>query len=355
MTSLAESYWQIFLAQGICTGQGMGVMYMRAVTVVGTYFARKRTMVLAMSAAGGGTGSVVFPAIVQYLTPQVGESQLQLQKDCEYNLRKWCPRLPLGGPLCRLRRALLLHPYQYHTPTSSPTPKNRANHQMGCLPRGALRAIRHWHVSHLLGSLLRLLLRKPRFSVAHCQSLLDISSQINTFALNVMHLTALEAVNLLLLTNAVGIPVRPLLGYISDRWCGPINLFIPLSAILGLMVYSWMAVHTRAGIYAFTVVYGLATAAVQGIFVGALASLTKDLSKTGTRFGMVCSILASDVDANPSIAYAGGLLNPGVDKTHGSRTRLEELTADSTTDCRCPRTRYQTLKRLIMSVTGLGD
>ena len=74
MTSLAETYWQIFLAQGICTGVGMGVMYMPAVTVVGTYFARKRTMVLAMSAAGGGTGSVVFPAIVQYLTPQVGKN-----------------------------------------------------------------------------------------------------------------------------------------------------------------------------------------------------------------------------------------------------------------------------------------
>lgn len=73
MTSLAVTYWQIFLAQGVCTGTGMGVMYMPAVTVVGTYFARKRTMVLTMSAAGGGTGSVVFPAIVQYLTPQIGE------------------------------------------------------------------------------------------------------------------------------------------------------------------------------------------------------------------------------------------------------------------------------------------
>lgn len=73
MTSLAKTYWQIFLAQGVCTGLGMGIMYMPAVTVVGTYFAKKRTMVLAISAAGGGTGSVVFPAIVQYFTPQVGK------------------------------------------------------------------------------------------------------------------------------------------------------------------------------------------------------------------------------------------------------------------------------------------
>lgn len=73
MTSLAKTYWQIVLAQGICTGIGMGVMYLPAVTVVGTYFARKRTMVLAIAAAGGGTGSVVFPAVVQYLIPQIGK------------------------------------------------------------------------------------------------------------------------------------------------------------------------------------------------------------------------------------------------------------------------------------------
>jgi len=73
MTSLAKTYWQILLAQGICTGIGMGVMYLPAVTVVGTYFARKKTMALAIAAAGSGTGSVVFPAVVQYLIPQVGQ------------------------------------------------------------------------------------------------------------------------------------------------------------------------------------------------------------------------------------------------------------------------------------------
>lgn len=69
-------------------------------------------------------------------------------------------------------------------------------------------------------------------------------------------------------------------------------------------MYCWMAVTTRAESYVFAVVYGLATAAVQGIFVGALASLTKDLSKTGTRFGMVCSILAFATLTGPPIVGA---------------------------------------------------
>ena len=32
MASLTTTYWQIFLAQGICEGIGMGIMYMPAVT-----------------------------------------------------------------------------------------------------------------------------------------------------------------------------------------------------------------------------------------------------------------------------------------------------------------------------------
>ena len=72
------------------------------------------------------------------------------------------------------------------------------------------------------------------------------------------------------------------------------------------MLYAWIAVNSRGGMYAFAVIYGLATGATQGIFVGSLASLTKDLSKTGTRFGMVCSILAFASLTGPPIA--GGLI-----------------------------------------------
>ena len=72
-TSLSATYWQIFLAQGICTGVGMGMTFMPAVAVVGSYFATKKTMALAIAASGAGSGSVVFPAMVQYLTAQIGE------------------------------------------------------------------------------------------------------------------------------------------------------------------------------------------------------------------------------------------------------------------------------------------
>jgi MFS transporter, MCT family, solute carrier family 16 (monocarboxylic acid transporters), member 3 len=72
MTSLASEYWQIMLAQGLCTGLGLGVMFMPPLSVINSYFSKKRSYALATAAMGTGIGSVVFPAVVQYLIPQVG-------------------------------------------------------------------------------------------------------------------------------------------------------------------------------------------------------------------------------------------------------------------------------------------
>ena len=72
MTSLATEYWQIFLAQGLCTGLGLGVIFMPPLSVINSYFKRKRSSALAISATGTGLGSLIFPATIQYLIPRVG-------------------------------------------------------------------------------------------------------------------------------------------------------------------------------------------------------------------------------------------------------------------------------------------
>lgn len=72
MTSLATEYWQILLAQGICTGIGLGQLFTPGIAIVASYFKRKRAFALAVAATGTGTGSIIFPACVQYLIPKVG-------------------------------------------------------------------------------------------------------------------------------------------------------------------------------------------------------------------------------------------------------------------------------------------
>lgn len=72
MTSLASEYWQIFLAQGLCTGLGLGVIFMPPLSVVSSYFKEKKSLALTIAATGTGFGSIVFPATIQYLIPRVG-------------------------------------------------------------------------------------------------------------------------------------------------------------------------------------------------------------------------------------------------------------------------------------------
>ena len=72
MTSLCYKYWQLFLAQGICTGLGNGLQFCPTVGLVGTYFSKRKSFAIALGAAGSATGGIIFPIIVRELLPSIG-------------------------------------------------------------------------------------------------------------------------------------------------------------------------------------------------------------------------------------------------------------------------------------------
>lgn len=110
--------------------------------------------------------------------------------------------------------------------------------------------------------------------------------------------------NLLLINNALGIVGRPIAGYVSDRWLGPINTFTSLIAVFAMMMFAWAGVTTKTGMYIFSVFFGLVVGAGQAILQAALTSLTKDPQKMGTRMGMVLTLCAFASLAGPPIAGA---------------------------------------------------
>lgn len=71
-TSVCTSYWQVFLAQGVCKGLGDGLVFCPTVSLVATYFSTKRSLAMAFTASGGATGGIIFPLIAQQLLPKVG-------------------------------------------------------------------------------------------------------------------------------------------------------------------------------------------------------------------------------------------------------------------------------------------
>lgn len=102
----------------------------------------------------------------------------------------------------------------------------------------------------------------------------------------------------------MSIPARPVVGYLADNVLGPLNTVICATAILGCMFFAWIGVTTKTGIYVFCVFFGLSNGAAQGVFGGALTSLTSDPRKMGTRFGMVATLLGLAALAGPPTAGA---------------------------------------------------
>jgi MFS family permease len=72
MASLSTTYWQLFLAQGVCCGLGNGCLFCPALSLLSTYFSKKRGLAIGLAATGSATGGMVFPAMVQQLLPKVG-------------------------------------------------------------------------------------------------------------------------------------------------------------------------------------------------------------------------------------------------------------------------------------------
>lgn len=72
MTSVSTQYWQLFLAQGVCKGLGDGLVFCPTVSLVATYFSKKRALAMACTASGGATGGIIFPLVAQQLLPRIG-------------------------------------------------------------------------------------------------------------------------------------------------------------------------------------------------------------------------------------------------------------------------------------------
>ncbi|KAF3492340.1 uncharacterized protein GIQ15_01857 [Arthroderma uncinatum] len=203
-------------------------------------------MAMAITSGGGATGGIVFPLVAQQLLPKLGFP--------------WT--MPVMG-FIMLANAMVVIAFM-----------------RGRLPPRKSGPIVEWSAFRELPYVL--------FCIGGFLNLWAVYfaySYISTFSHDIIGVSASTSLTVLLITNAVGIPGRAIPAFIADRYTGPLSMYIPMSLAAGIVLYGWVAVHDFPGLLAFSVLY-------------------VDLSKMGTRTGMVFPIVSLATLTGPPLAGA---------------------------------------------------
>ncbi|KAF7560625.1 hypothetical protein G7046_g3507 [Stylonectria norvegica] len=263
MTSISTEYYQLFLSQGVCQGLGNGIVFAPTIANVATYFSTKRTIALSAAACGGATGGVVFPLIAQQLLTRIGFS--------------WTMRVM--GLVVLVNSVLIFLIARTRLP-----------------PRKAGPVV-EWaafkEATYVLYAIsMFFTLWATYFAYYYAR----------TYASATLGASSSDSFTILIIINVVGIPGRMIPALLADKYFGAINVFVPTILSAALCIYLWAEVHTLTSDYVWVVFFGYFGAGIQSLFPATLAGLTNDLSKNGTRIGMVFTIISIAALTGPPLA-----------------------------------------------------
>ncbi|EEU35027.1 uncharacterized protein NECHADRAFT_37501 [Fusarium vanettenii 77-13-4] len=266
VTSVGSEYWHFFVAQGVLVGLGHSCVFCPVLAVLSTYFARRRALAMGIAACGSATGGMVFPSLVRQLLPKLGFA--------------WTLRIAGLTQLLTLSLALVF---------AKPRIKPRGSNPL--VDWSAFKDVEYaLYVTASFFTCWGVYLAYY-FIPAYSQIALDPP------------LTYTESLDLLMILNGVGIVGRLASSWVADH-TGAINVFAPHALAASLLLYFWMLVTDKAGLYAWAVIYGIIAAAIQSLFPTGVSLLTQDLSKIGVRMGMAFTVASFAALTGPPIAGA---------------------------------------------------
>ncbi|KAH8689024.1 major facilitator superfamily domain-containing protein [Talaromyces proteolyticus] len=265
LTSLCTRYYQIFLSQAVCVGIGNGLVFTPGLSVMSSYFHNKRLVAVGLSAAGAATGGMVYPATV---------NALLYHSNVGY---PWTMRvLGLIMLVTHIPSIVGYRPY---------------------LPPRITGPIVEWQA-----------FREKPFVFFTASMFFNFWGlymaffYLGIFARETIHLA--DSLNLLIVLNGVGVIGRTVPNFIGQKYTGIMNITIVMSLISAVCIYCWAALHDSAGLYGWTVIYGLVAGGAQALFPAMATRQTTELNKVGTRTGMVLSIVSFSCLTAPAIQGA---------------------------------------------------
>ncbi|KAK1985739.1 major facilitator superfamily transporter [Colletotrichum cereale] len=250
--SFCTTYWQFFLAQGICLGLGNGCLFCPCMAVTSTYFAKRRSLAFGVTAAGAAVGGLAFPSMVRQLLPQIGLG--------------WTIRSIALIQLVTLVVTGLLIKTRIPPRKAAPLVEWAAfkESEYSFYAAGAFMCFWGTYFAfHYLAA----------------------------FSRDIMDLSYTESLDLLLVLNGVGAIGRIIPAQIGDV-IGTINIFAPMAFMTGTIMFCWAGVRSITGLYVWSVFYGISVGGVQSLFPSVLSSLITDPQKQGTRMGMVFTVVS---------------------------------------------------------------
>jgi len=268
MTSLATTFYQVFLAQGICVGLGEGITYIPCLALISTYFTTRRPIAIGVAAVGSSVGGVIFPILFRKLQPQIGFG--------------WTVRV-LGfiALACSLLICAILGRHR------GEARKARSLLDMSALHEPAFVC---WALS--LFFLFFAYYIPLFFIVSYSRWALGTSED--------------SAFYMLAVTNGGSILGRTI-PYLLGQRVKPIYTLL-FSAVLGaILLFSWIAVHSLPAFVVWCVLWGF----VAGVLVTAPSSttahpvLSPSMNVVGTRLGM--SWMGSSIGSVIGAPIAGAL------------------------------------------------
>ncbi|KAI1416399.1 monocarboxylate permease-like protein [Hypoxylon sp. FL1857] len=253
LTSICTKYTHFILAQGILGGLANGMVLNPAMAATSQYFQKKRGAAIGLAIAGSSIGGVVFPLA---LARMMNNSTLGFD---------WAVRI-VGFIILALLTVVCIIVKE-----RLPSRKKKF-----FLPRAFTE--RQYVMAVSAGFFLFLGMFGPYFFLPEYA----ISRGVDP----------LMASYLIAILNGSSFPGRVIPGILSDK-LGRFNMLTLAGIVTSALLFAWYRFDTPGSIYAFTVLYGLASGGIiSGLSVN-LASTTTNPSNIGTYMGQAmpfCSL-----------------------------------------------------------------
>jgi predicted MFS family arabinose efflux permease len=108
---------------------------------------------------------------------------------------------------------------------------------------------------------------------------------ISIYSQDELHISADLSFYMLAILNAASIFGRIIPNILADHY-GALNILLPFTFCASILAFAWIGIHNLAGIIVFAILYGFFSGSIVSLPPTALAALSPDLTRVGTRMGM---------------------------------------------------------------------